>query len=414
MYLRSTRAIRDRCSNIFSAGLAGALKHFEVDLDRLEDAALYVADTTRHAYPDLSIPYHSRWNHFRAGRPEAAAARMMPLDEYVRSASERERGRCLTELVVTSVLLDAGAGSDWCYVEKDSGLLFTRSEGLAVASLYGFLGGAFSSDPAHPYRVDAAGLLAMTEERLAEAFQVSAQNPLVGLDGRVALLRRLGEAVARNAEMFGTEPGEPPRLGGLFDFLDTRASAGAGQGTGKRLEATAILDAVLTGLGDIWPGRITLGSYNLGDVWRHPAAGGSGPSAGLVPFHKLSQWLTYSLFEPLEQAGIEIIDPDELTGLPEYRNGGLFLDTLVLVPKHEAVTARAHVPSSELVVEWRALTVALLDRVADPVRRMLGCLDLPLAKILEGGTWSAGRRIAREMRPDGRPPIAIDSDGTVF
>jgi hypothetical protein len=47
-------------------------------------------------------------------------------------------------------------------------------------------------------------------------------------------------------------------------------------------------------------------------------------------------------------------------------------------------------------------------------RLALSAAELPLAKVLQGGTWSAGRRIAREKRPDGTPPIAIDSDGTVF
>jgi hypothetical protein len=68
------------------------------------------------------------------------------------------------------------------------------------------------------------------------------------------------------------------------------------------------------------------------------------------------------------------------------------------------------------VVEWRALTVALLDRTAVEVRRILGvdAAALPLAKVLEGGTWAAGREIARERRPDGRPPLTVASDGTVF
>ncbi|NJO37226.1 MAG: URC4/urg3 family protein, partial [Rhizobiales bacterium] len=29
-------------------------------------------------------------------------------------------------------------------------------------------------------------------------------------------------------------------------------------------------------------------------------------------------------------------------------------------------------------------------------------------------TWSAGRRIARERRTDGSPPITLLSDGTLF
>ena len=56
---------------------------------------------------------------------------------------------------------------------------------------------------------------------------------------------------------------------------------------------------------------------------------------GLVPLHKLSQWLAYSLIEPLIEAGFSITEIDGLTGLAEYRNGGLFIDAGVLV--HRAI-----------------------------------------------------------------------------
>ena len=136
----------------------------------------------------------------------------------------------------------------------------------------------------------------------------------------------------------------------------------------------------------------------------------------LVPLHKLSQWLAYSLIEPLQRAGITVTDIDGLTGLAEYRNGGLFIDTGVLAFRDPADAAREHDVASTLVVEWRALTVALLDRLrtccAASSRWMQ--TSLPLAKVLEGGTWAAGRSIARELRADGSPPIKVISDGTVF
>src|SRR5262249_56479229 len=108
-----------------------------------------------------------------------------------------------------------------------------------------------------------------------------------------------------------------------------------------------------------------------GVVGRPPAAGGTGRSAGLVPFHKLSQWLASSLFEPLERAGRTITQPGALTGLPEYRNGGLLIDLGVLVPRRDDIRTTVHAPGDEVVVEWRALTVALLDRVAEAVRQRL-------------------------------------------
>jgi hypothetical protein len=144
-------------------------------------------------------------------------------------------------------------------------------------------------------------------------------------------------------------------------------------------------------------------------MWQHPVI-------GWVPFHKLSQWLSYSLVEPIEGAGLSVVELDALTGLPEYRNGGLMVDAGALRPKQSRLLTDSFKAGDEAIVEWRALTVALLDRVADHVRVHLG-LDvqrLPLVKVLEAGTWFAGRTLAAERRPGGGPPIAVDSDGTVF
>ena len=57
-----------------------------------------------------------------------------------------------------------------------------------------------------------------------------------------------------------------------------------------------------------------------------------------------------------------------------------------------------------------------LDRLADAVRGELGLSReaFPLARVLEGGTWSAGRRIAAQRRQGGGPPLRLISDGTVF
>ena len=79
------------------------------------------------------------------------------------------------------------------------------------------------------------------------------------------------------------------------------------------------------------------------------------------------------------------------------------------------VATRPQPVESELVVEWRALTVALVDELADRVRALLSVRieALPLAAVLEGGTWAAGRELARAKR-GGEPPLAIVSDGTVF
>lgn len=413
LYLRSPEAIRARTGRVLEAGLAAGLAHFSVHLDRLDQAASYVLEVTREAYPDLAIPYHSRWGHFRVGGLD----RVTVLERDLTGRSADERGRALYDLAVTSVLLDAGAGPDWRYVEPGTARTWTRSEGLAVASFDAFVAGAFSSDPLEaPLRADADGLARVDAARLGACFQAGPGNPLVGLEGRAALMARLGAAVRAAPHIFlADEAGGPPRIGGMFSYLRGRAAQGV-------LPAREILAAVLEGLGPIWESPTRIAGVRLGDVWPHPAArapAGAGEpalAADLVPFHKLSQWLSYSLVEPLEAAGIQVVDLDALTGLAEYRNGGLFVDLGVIEPRHPDVTGQAHGPGSEIIVEWRALTLALLDRLAERVRAMVG-LDpqqLPLTRILEGGTWRAGRKIAAERRPDGGPPIRIDSDGTVF
>lgn len=388
-YLRTPRAIRERCGRIHALAVARDLPSFALHEERLDPLADRVIAVTRAAYGSIdAVPPHSRWRHFAHRGRDRAAALPWPADRD-------EAARARFDLAITSVLLDAGAGERWQYREDATGTVVGRSEGLALASLAAFAGGLFSARSGSPLRADAEALVGLDEEALGHAFQVSTENPLVGLDGRVALMRALGRAV--------------PRPGVLYDRVVERA------GGRRRVPAADVLGVVLESLGTIWPGRITLGGVNLGDTWRHPRVGGDAESAGLVPFHKLSQWLTYSLLEPLALAGVEVVELDGLTGLPEYRNGGLFVDGGVLEPALEVRTRPWH-PGDEAIVEWRALTVVLLDRLAECIREKLGtdARALPLAKILEGGTWAAGRLLAREARPDGSPPLTIVSDGTVF
>ncbi|MEI9942547.1 MAG: DUF1688 family protein [Pseudomonadota bacterium] len=394
-YLQTPRAIRERCEQVFEAARRGELEHWLLDESKLPEVTTRVATLTQQNYPDLTrIPYHGRYRHFDVG----GVPRLAQFDAKIAHFSQEEQLAARFELVVTSVLLDAGAGPAWQYRAADGGV-YTRSEGLAVASYELFLAGTLGGSQAAP-RADAIGLTGLTASALGQAFQVNDDNPLAGLEGRAAVLRRLGDVVALAPEYFGSS--ERARLGNLGVWLFHSAHAG-------RLEAGAILAAVLRELGPIWRGRPHLAGQSLGDVWRHSRL-------GFVPFHKLSQWLVYSLFEPLEAAGLRIEAADGLTGLAEYRNGGLYFDAGVLQLRYPGAASRVHAIGSDLVIEWRALTLALLDRTAASVRTALGVSaeELPLARVLEGGTWRAGRAIALERREDGRPPLQIDSDGTVF
>jgi len=401
--LMSAAAVRERANLLLHKGLDDALSHFRIDLDRLEDATDLTLEVTAAAYPDFDIPFHSRWRHFVLDGQD----RWADLAGTTSWRDRAARARAEFDLVMVSVLLDAGAGPDWRFRDPVTGREIGRSEGLALASLVMFAAGAFSGRPEDPLRADAATLERLADETLFAGFRVGDANPLLGIAGRADLLRRLGRTVAAAPTIFATK--DEPRPGGLFDHL-------AGLAAGGRIEAATVLRELLTHLGPIWPSRITLGGIPLGDCWRHPALRTDDATDQLVPLHKLSQWLAYSLIEPLERAGIAVTAIDGLTGLAEYRNGGLFIDSGALVFRNAEDARRRHDVSAPLVVEWRALTVALLDRLAALVRKRVGrdARDLPLARILQGGTWAAGRVLARRLRPDGSPPVAVISDGTVF
>ena len=397
MLLRA-QTVRTRAHLLLAKAKKGELSRWRYDPAAMPAIADEVAATIRTAYPALDIPFHARWRHFVVGGVDRAA-------RYKTDCGPMT-GRAAFDLAIVSVLLDAGAGALWSYRTAD-GLTLNRSEGLAIASLDMFEAGAFSSQADDPCRADAAALQALTVADLERAFQVSPQNPLIGLEGRVDLLNALGRACAARPNVFALCDG--PRPGGLFDALVMQA-------TDDELAAPPILEAVLENLGPIWPSRITLDGVSLGDCWHHSGLDDLEEAPGLMPFHKLSQWLAYSLIEPLQWAGLSVASVNSLTGLPEYRNGGLFVDGGALTPCDLQAVDQAWSAGDEFIVEWRALTVALLDELAGLVRETFGKSETewPLATILEGGTWATGRRLARARRPGGAPPINITSDGTVF
>ena len=400
-YLQSPEAIRERCDRLFTLALDDKLPYFRVDLSKLENCADYVIQVMRDDYPNLEIPFHSRWRHFEVGN----VSRIAELNAALAEVSPLEKAKVKFDLAIISVLLDAGAGANWQYFEPETGQIFRRSEGLAVASFRMFMQGAFSSNCDLPLQADAKGLQSLSLTTLQQGFQVTDNNPLVGGEGRLKLLQSLGKVLTEKPEIFGQENSRP---GNMVDYLLNQGN--------HQLKASQVLQTVLTGLGEIWPGRLTIDGVNLGDVWIHSALGGTQESDRLIPFHKLSQWLTYSLLEPLQELGVEITELNQLTGLPEYRNGGLCLDLGLLQLKNPEDLSKTHPVGSELIVEWRALTVSLLDRIAAKIREKLNmtAIELPLVKVLQGGTWTAGRKIALELRTGGIPPIKIDSDGTVF
>ncbi|ORZ12909.1 hypothetical protein BCR41DRAFT_307471 [Lobosporangium transversale] len=442
-YLKSLPAVRERAEMVYAKAQEGQLKHFDVDFPKLNDVAKFVVALIKRDHEPsqiAQIPPHTRLRHFDVGQVDR-------LGQLVESWKERvetvEIVRRLVDLVVVSVLLDAGAGDRWTFeVKPDSfqktAKSYSRSEGLALASLAMFKEGRFSSDIHRRHQVDADGLCNLTLESLKEGFQVDDEkNPLLGLEGRWELLRRLGIALKAHPEYFGG----PLRPGNMTDFLFKEGSDRPSRNDKYVVRTESLFKVVIDGFAEIWPpSRTTLNGVSLGDVW--PCDAIQNPQASpdstdhYVPFHKLSQWMTYSIMEPLENyMHIEWEHSNLLTGLPEYRNGGLLIDLgfMTLKPNEEerglenykrnalkpgqpaVEVVPMFEPSDPVIIEWRAMTVATLDRIAVEVRKQLDLPNLTLAQVLQGGTWNAGREIAAVSRPNTKgPPIAILSDGTLF
>ncbi|KAJ3321069.1 hypothetical protein HDV06_004627 [Boothiomyces sp. JEL0866] len=430
-HIKSLDSIRLRTNLIFSH--PECLQNFDVDLSKLPAVADLVVDLIRRDYKSPSdIPPHSRWRHF-----EASPVFNQTLDrigDLTRSwkesgIDELETVRRLLDLFVSSVLLDAGAGAKWKYTNSSG--TYNRSEGLGIASLDLFLEGALSSSK-NPFQCDANGLQNITVGKLAKVFQVTGENPLVGLEGRCNLLQRLGATLLKHPEFFAKDGVFRP--GNLVDYLLKHSTTKVVDGS-YQVQIESLWEVVVIGFSGVWPDtRTKLGDTSLGDVWpckaleeisklpSRPLKEWPG-SESFVTFHKLSQWLTYSLMEPLLLAKIKFIGAEKMTGLPEYRNGGLFVDMGVLRLKNHVLSAfpDGAIPKFQVwddaIVEWRALTIPLLDRTAVLVREKLNMTaeQLPLAKVLEAGTWKAGREVAAKLRSDTKgPPIEIISDGTVF
>ncbi|KAL2107797.1 hypothetical protein VUR80DRAFT_4728 [Thermomyces stellatus] len=425
-YLLSLRAIRERAKLVEEVARSGDLSHFELREDKLDDAADFVASVIKRDYdPDKfhTIPPHGRWQHFEAGNVPRIANVMK---EWESDGCDRaELVRRLVDLFFVSVLLDAGAGDRWRYVEPGTGKTYERSEGIAVASLHMFTSLAFTaSEVGTAPMVNGKGLERLETSVLEEGFQVREGNPMLGVDSRAVLLRSLGQSLLAQPDVFGAE-GRP---GNLVDYLLRTASGSSS------LDVLFLWDVLQALLIPIWPkDRTTVGGTPIGDAWPLSAlrnrAAPSGPDdvADIIqPFHKLTQWLTYSLMVPFQRVlGMQWTNAEALTALAEYRNGGLFVDLGVLSLKKETLERGLEASGGDLplfeagddvIVEWRAMTLVLIDALYDRIQSRMGdSVHLTMAQVLEAGTWKSGREIAAQRRPQTKSsPILIKSDGTVF
>ncbi|GAM38527.1 hypothetical protein TCE0_033f09316 [Talaromyces pinophilus] len=422
-YILSLKAVRERAHKVLELAEQGKLTHFNYDREKLSVAADFVIGIIQRDFgPDKYhlIPPHGRWQHFEVGGIPRIDQLLRQWDDQNFDNVEKVRG--LIDLFFVSVLLDAGAGDVWKFQEPGSEQTYNRSEGIAIASLHMFLNGDFATNgSSRKDVVEGAALQTLDAEKLYRGFQINEEsNPLLAVDKRVELLRRLGGSLLGLPEIFGTN-GRPGHLVGNTNKIDY-------------LNLWSVLQKLLI---PIWPSdRTNVDGHPVGDAWPLTClAKSSDPNtstkiSAIQSFHKLTQWLAYSLMVPFTRLlDVTWLNADQGTGLAEYRNGGLFVDMGVLTLKDESLAeglqrssnADNGLPcfgaSDDEIVEWRAMTVALLDKLHDIIKTspQFNGVQLTLPQVLEAGSWKAGRELAAEKRPLTKSsPIVILGDGTLF
>jgi hypothetical protein len=257
-------------------------------------------------------------------------------------------------------------------------------DALALAAFHMFASGSFSGEMTDPYRVDAETLVRLDLNELTSGLQWDRDVDQELLGAMQAHLKRFGEAMALRPDLFSE--GKLTRPGVLA--LRLAGEAGAG------IDASKLLDNLLETFAPVWDGGAKAGDVGLGDSFDY-----TGKSAGsettTVPFHLCAQEMVYSLLEPFAWAGFEVTGLQDLTPPSDLAHAALFVQTGVLAISSENDEALPEETKTDRMVELRALSAALADKLADRLRSELDVSadQVPLTCILEGGTSRAGLRI---------------------
>ncbi|MEP2705784.1 MAG: DUF1688 family protein [Roseibium sp.] len=372
--------IRELANGYLERAIAGELRHVSVNLENLPKALIRVLETTKSIYPDFQIPPYGVWRDFEVGGVDRwgaiANARAFESAEEMLTAS--------ADLAILTALMNTTRPINWSYTEPNTGAEAEGKSASALAAFNMFSAGFFSADLSDPFRVDAETLIRIPAEELATGLQWDQLRNDDLVQKMQRLLKRFGEALALRSDLFGE--GQTTRPGLLARHL-----AETGNGT---VDANAVLDQLLEALVPVWDGGAVLEEITLGDSFTHSAAANA---LEIMPFHLCAQEMVYSLVEPFAWAGCEVANLDALSGPSDLIHAVLFAETNVLGFGTDFEIADAAI-TQDRMVEIRAVTIALTDRLSDMLRKELNVASdqLPMTCILEGGTSRAGGQILRE------------------
>ena len=329
----------------------GAWFHFHIDRLRVwTHAAALVAVVTRRRYPDLNVPCHQPLATLRGGRRRSQGR--------VRSRTRRtQRRRYRTR----PHRPDRGERPAGRRRRSRPGVLSETRIRAALRALGGFGGRKLSRVHARrvfrperddPLRVNAEVLAATDATSLANEFRAERTSVDRARRSR-SLLRRLGAALITQRDVFG----DRARPGALFDTLH------GSTGTRGAAHAPALLEVARRAWADLAHRkrsrrrvpRRCVASSACGRQ-RHDGGLGSVPQAVAVARLFAARTARMGRYRHVR--------PRTAHRAAQYRNGGLLLDTGVLQFLDVADSRRTWGVGDEIIVEWRALTVTLLDELA--------------------------------------------------
>lgn len=382
-------AVRGQGQRLLDAAIRGELRHVGVDLSAMAAASARVMEMIRATYPDLQILPYGCWRQFEAGGFD----RWTAIGEVAGFETAEDLLVSAADLAAMACVLQTRLPADWAFEDPIGGTLHAGLEGQALAALAMFASGYFSSNPHHPFRVDADALIRLEVAELAAGLQWDPERDGELLEQARQLLKRFGEALALRPDLYGRDAETRPGLLLSKVLRERNGMIGAGD----------LFDDLIQSLAPVWPEGANSGDLDYGDAFEHSPLEGK---AQIVPFHNTAQRIAYSWVEPLAWAGCEMDDLELLTAPADDVHAALFLDLGVLqvgdtgaLPTSEA--------ESDRMIEIRAVAAALTERLADDLRRSLDVVpgQLPLTCILEGGTSRVGREFLRE-KPEAAKKLA--------
>ena len=321
--------------NVLARAERGLSQHFGLDGRRVEAAATRLAERVRPdpAAPDADLPLVTVWRDLRERHPEALDG----LASAVQHLDPRERARCGLDLAVLAALLDPAGGASPIFLQLCAAFAEGRLAAVPQAT-----GARLEADGLVRWLIsDAAGQIPKPTRHRLDA---------------------LVEGLRRDRVLFGTSA----RFGLFLDTLLAEQQGGL-LDVGRVAALLGGMDAAIMS-GSVWATAVR----GLGDVWRLPGLVPDLGQGDLVPFHAVLQALLLAMVEPLDETGLAFVDETQL-GVPATAAlARQMLRLRLLRPRHAAVTRLVHPPGSDIVVEMRALSLGLVERLGEQARARLG------------------------------------------